>query len=188
VFLGLIVGVARSGSPLRRFDEWIAAAVARRRSDLVDRFVGPLSMLAAAEPLTVQGAVAFAMIFVTIGDRPALRFAVAAVGGGALTQSIKGIVKRERPAVPHLLSWLRGSSFPSGDLLNATCIYLTIALETAPHLADETARSVLFGVLSAVLVILACARVYAGVHYPTDVAAGIVAGAAWALAVSAVLA
>jgi undecaprenyl-diphosphatase len=39
-----------------------------------------------------------------------------------------------------------------------------------------------------VLVILACARVYAGVHYPTDVAAGIVAGAAWALAVSAVLA
>jgi len=185
VFVGLTAGVALRSAPLVRFDERIARAVARRRSELVDRFVGPLTMLAAAEPLTVQGAVAFAMMLVTVGRRPALQFAVAAIGGGALTQSVKGLVKRKRPAVPHLVSWLRGSSYPSGDLLNATSLYVTIALITAPHLADDAARSVLFTVVFAVLALLACARVYAGVHYPSDVAAGIAAGGAWALFVAA---
>jgi undecaprenyl-diphosphatase len=102
-----------------------------------------------------------------------------------LSQLVKAAVARPRPAVPHLIGWLRGSSYPSGDLLTATSIYLTIALIVSSHLPDRRAVSVLFAILVSLLVLLAACRVYVGVHHPSDVVGGILLGAAWALFVSA---
>ena len=167
-------------SPLREFDEWAVRALARRRTDGLDATIGPLSMLATQEPLTVQGAIAFAMLLITAGGSSAAYFAVVAIGSGVLSQLAKLAVRRPRPAVPHLLRWVRGSSYPSADLVTATAIYSTIALIVAPYLPDANARVVLFTMVAVLLPVLAACRVYAGVHHPSDVVAGIVLGAAWA--------
>src|SRR5206468_9600073 len=101
------------------------ASLARRRTDRIDGFVGPLSTLATREPLTIQAAVAFAMIIVTIGGSAPLQFAVAAIGSGLLSELVKRTVARPRPARPHVIRWIRSFSYPSGDLLTASAIYLT---------------------------------------------------------------
>jgi undecaprenyl-diphosphatase len=184
-FAGLTAAVARGWAPLLRFDERVIAALGRRRSAPLDRAVGPLSMLATQEPLTVQGAIAFTMLAVTAGRRSAMHFAAAAIGSGVLSQLAKRVVGRPRPAVRHLIPWLRGSSYPSGDLLTAAAIYLTIALIVSPYLPDESARTIAFTIVAILLPTLATCRVYAGVHYPSDVVGGMLLGAAWALGAAA---
>ena len=190
--LGLVVGfgtvtaaVVAPQSPVKRFDERVMAGLARLRNETIDWIVGPLSMLASQEPLTLQGLIAFVMLIVTIaGDAPK-HFALTAIGSGILSEVVKRTVARPRPSGPRLIRWIRGSSYPSGDLLTATAIYLTIALIVSPHLPDGTARLALFTIVTGLLALLAACRVYVGVHHPSDVVGGILLGAAWALFVSA---
>lgn len=184
-FCALTAAVVARQSPVKRFDERVMVAIARRRTERIDWMIGPLSMLATLEPLTLQGLIAFLMFIVTIGGNAPLHFALMAIGSGALSEVAKRAVRRPRPAGPHLILWIRGSSYPSGDLLTATAIYLTIALIVSPYLPDGAARAVLFTIVTALIAMLAGCRVYAGVHYPSDVLGGILLGAAWALFVSA---
>ena len=93
---------------------------------------------------------------------------------------LKAIVERPRPfqALPHvepLLHGTLGTSFPSGHAATSFAGATFLAL-AAPRLAPA-----LFVLAAAV----AYSRVYVGVHYPFDVVAGAVLGAAVALAFNA---
>jgi membrane-associated phospholipid phosphatase len=188
LFAALTAAVVAPDSALRRLDDRAMAAVARRRTERIDGVLGPLATLATREPLVVQSLVAFVMLAVTIGRAAALHFAVAAIGSGILSEGVKRAVNRARPKGPHLIRWIRGFSYPSGDLLTAAAIYLTIALIASPRLPDDTARAALFTIVVLVLGLLAVCRFYVGVHHPSDVAGGVCLGAAWALFVAAWLA
>jgi membrane-associated phospholipid phosphatase len=171
-FVAVTAAVVAPRSPVKRFDEYVMKALKRRHTDRIDGVVGPLSTLATLEPLTVQAAVAFAIIIVTIGGNSPLQFAVAAVGSGLLSELFKRTFARPRPAGPHVIRWIRGLSYPSGDLLTAPAIYLTIALIVSPHLPDGAARAVLYMIITTLLSLIAACRVYVGVHYPSDVTGG----------------
>lgn len=184
VFAVITAAVVVPGSRLRLAEERWMAAIARRRTRTVDGIVGPLSMLATMEPLILQSLVAFAMLAVTLGRPATVQFVVASVGCGLLTEGVKRAVRRARPAGPHLIVWIRGFAYPSGDLLTAATIYATTALLASPHLPDAAARIVLFAIVGAILALLAACRVYAGVHHPSDVVGGASLGLAWALVVA----
>jgi membrane-associated phospholipid phosphatase len=184
-FLAVTAMVIGEISPVKRIDEFIMTGLARRRTDWIDAIVAPLATFATLEPLTIQAAIAFAMIVVTIGGSAPLHFALAAVGSGLLSHVIKRTVGRPRPVGFHLIRGIRSYSYPSGDLLTASAIYLTIALVVSPHLPHNAARWLLFGIVTILLGLLAVCRVYAGVHYPSDVAGGALLGLAWALFISA---
>jgi undecaprenyl-diphosphatase len=184
-FLVVTAMVIREIASMKRIDESIMTALARRRTDWIDAIVTPLATFATREPLTIQAAIAFAMIVVTIGGSAPLHFALAAVGSGLLSYLVKRTVGRPRPVGFHLIGELRSFSYPSGDLLTASAIYLTIALVASPHLPHGAARWLLFGIVTILLALLAVCRVYVGVHYPSDVAGGALLGLAWALFISA---
>jgi membrane-associated phospholipid phosphatase len=96
--------------------------------------------------------------------RPAVHGLVALALITVPVHLLKFLVERERP-------WHSGGSFPSGDTASVVAAFLPIAL-AAPRLA-------LLVALLAVLV--ACFRVVASYHYPSDVLAGAAIGclAAW---------
>jgi undecaprenyl-diphosphatase len=115
------------------------------------------------------------------------RYRHAAVMAGAVllawasSATTKALYARPRPdLVPHEVAVYSGS-FPSGhSTLSAAC-YLTIAMLVASLETRRRTKALVYGLAGAILLGVGVSRVYLGVHFPSDVLAGWVLGATWAL-------
>jgi undecaprenyl-diphosphatase len=95
-------------------------------------------------------------------------------------------VGRDRPAVARLEA-LPTDSFPSGHVAAAVVLYGALAMIAREVDAPRPVQTVAWSIALVVPLIVALSRLYRGVHFVTDVAAGIVLGlAALAVAVLAV--
>lgn len=101
-------------------------------------------------------------------------------GGAAL---LKQIVDRERPTAATVVWEHEGLSFPSGHATNITAMTLGLTLLVWP-LVGRLERW-LMGVTAAILIVIVVLdRVFLGVHYPTDVLAGMILGGGLIVAAS----
>ncbi len=89
--------------------------------------------------------------------------------------SITFIVRRPRPDVERLLESPVDTSFPSGHVAAAT-VYAAIAVIVFWHSQSIWVRAVAVALAAAAPLIVAWARLYQGMHYLTDVIAGMVLG------------
>ncbi|MBU4527294.1 MAG: phosphatase PAP2 family protein [Hoeflea sp.] len=132
-------------------------------------------------PLIILTLAAVAGFFIVTRRYGAAAYAVLAVGSGALlTQTLKQYYGRPRPDLVDHLDTVHTLSFPSGHALVTTVAYLTIASLVIGFLDDRRARIYVLSVAVFVAFIVGFSRVYVGVHWPSDVAAGWALGAAWA--------
>ncbi len=106
---------------------------------------------------------------------------VAVLGADALQNVVKGLVDRPRPPVAHL-EHVTGSSFPSGHATESTAVLVALVGLAWARWPTRGARIAVASCGALMCAAIAASRVYLGVHYPTDVAAGIVLGAAWGTA------
>jgi undecaprenyl-diphosphatase len=86
------------------------------------------------------------------------------------------IVGRHRPPVPHLDGSPVGSSFPSGHVAAAVC-YAAIALVVGSNCARRWIVVTLWTLAVAVPIIVGLSRMYRGMHFMSDVVAGMLLGA-----------
>lgn len=110
-----------------------------------------------------------------------VKWFVAVVPGGMLANiGLKGIFQRSRPEFDAMVH-AHGYSFPSGHSVAASLVAGWLIYATFLWTRNVAWRfaSVTAGVSIAVGV--AFSRVYLGVHYPMDVAAGVLAGSVWIL-------
>jgi undecaprenyl-diphosphatase len=103
------------------------------------------------------------------------------LGGAMLIYDLtKALTSRPRPPVEHLQA-VTGTSFPSGHATQASAFWLSVVLVLPATRVTPVALKVA-GVLATTLVLgVAWSRVYLGVHYPSDVIAGVTLGSGWAL-------
>ncbi len=108
-------------------------------------------------------------------------FAVAASLAGAMLISdlVKLLVSRPRPPVEHLQA-VTGSSFPSGHTTQASAFWFSLAVVLGAAGAPPRTTRVAATVALLVVLAVAASRVYLGVHYPSDVVAGMLLGTGWA--------
>lgn len=184
IFLALGVLTTALGIAIRAsapgFDARTMQALAAQSNLTLLRIAGIVSdagSFALLAPLSI------ALLLLRRWKRPAddLALIVIAAGCAALPSVIKLIVARPRPEfgnVTHLLTL----SFPSEHTTQAAGIYLTIAILLSHDLRRGWREA---AIVLAILIALAVAwsRVYLGVHYPTDVIAGLALGWSWALLV-----
>jgi undecaprenyl-diphosphatase len=103
---------------------------------------------------------------------------VLTVGGQfTIVAVVKEIVDRARPDVAQLTGF-SSSSFPSGHATAAPATFAPIALLLGRR-RSRPARAALAGAAVAVAVTVAGTRVLLGVHWLTDVLAGLAVGWAW---------
>jgi len=89
---------------------------------------------------------------------------------------LKYLVRRARPAVADPVSHAPGFSFPSGHAANAAAAAAIVVILLWPLIKDSAARYAVPATLSVVVVLTALDRVFLGVHYPSDVVAGVLVG------------
>jgi membrane-associated phospholipid phosphatase len=103
---------------------------------------------------------------------------LASAGGYAETQ-LNHLVARARPPVADWAGGAAGMSFPSGHTTAATLAALTAAWALAARARPGWPRRALWTGTAVWAAAVGWSRVWLGVHWPTDVVAGWLAGLAW---------
>jgi undecaprenyl-diphosphatase len=101
-----------------------------------------------------------------------------------LDNVLKSVVGRERPTADlvNIVTPAGGYSYPSGHATFFTWISFMLAFTFAPRLSSRW-RWVPWVVAAIVIVLTCLARVWAGDHWPSDVAGGFLLGLAWSAGV-----
>lgn len=188
---GLIAGIACSvalisipaltHSPLTSMEAGVLQSFAAVRSTQYIEFFSYVTMLGSTALVAAFTLCAALLLSFFARRGKALSFGLLiAVGGAALTEVIlKDLIARERPlgALVHESTY----SFPSGHASVSLALFGFLALCVYHLIEHKTYRAVLMAVLIGTALLIASSRVYLGIHYPTDVLAGLGIGALWVI-------
>ncbi|WP_063821912.1 bifunctional DedA family/phosphatase PAP2 family protein [Pseudonocardia dioxanivorans] len=201
-FAALAVAVGTHWAPLIAIDTSMvtaghAALLAHPGVAAAARVVTDLGSPVAVDVVTVVVCVVLAVRGRWV---PVVALAVARLGELGCETLVKHLLARPRPSLEPALTTASGFSFPSGHAGGTAAVYGAIALLALgrPHSPPRGARgrgspgkrigtwAVVIAVVATTAV--ASSRVLLGVHYPSDVVAGVILGLAWALLACAVAA
>ena len=168
------------------FDRSIITAV---RSELVRDLLSPLGIvteLGSTWAVTAMAAVAF-VFGAAIGPwRHGLAGALTILAASILNSALKLTIARERPDLLEPVIVEHGFSFPSGHSALGMVAYGVLAVLVARSRLPTRARVAIVFVLGVVVGLIGISRIWLGVHYPTDVLAGWIAGGVIVLVYAAV--
>ena len=166
----------------------------RTGADLHPR--GPEKLVEGVRDMTALGGVLLRNLFALAAvvtllfikqRRMALVYAATVLTGWLVNYGLKLLVGRERPQiVPHLME-AGGNSFPSGHSFSAAVVWIGMAIAFAALSKRQTVRYTLIGAAMVLSAMVAWSRVMLGVHFPSDVIAGWLAGTGWAFLAAALL-
>jgi undecaprenyl-diphosphatase len=161
------------------FDDAAMKFMGEHQVPWISRAMIELTMLGTG--IVVAMIVAVSALFLWLYDykNSSTLLLVTTLGGMLLNNVLKLGFDRPRPQFFEWGTHVMSSSFPSGHAMSAAIVYPTVAYLAARLQKTHLARLSTM-VAAAILVLLICtSRVYLGVHYPSDVAAGVVVGLAW---------
>ncbi|AFI05441.1 phosphatase PAP2 family protein [Helicobacter cetorum] len=104
-------------------------------------------------------------------------FVLSIVVAEAVLKFLKHLIARPRPNPDEWLSSPHGFSFPSGHSLSSAIFYGLIILLLPHFISHKKIRNTLIYSLLFFILLMGLARIYLGVHYPSDVLGGFCLGA-----------
>jgi undecaprenyl-diphosphatase len=111
--------------------------------------------------------------------RGAILLPLAMVGAGILDSSLKLAFHRPRPPAFFNYPVPTSYSFPSGHALFAFCFFTVGVALLVPRLESPALRWLVALLGAAAILVIGFSRIYLGVHYASDVAAGYAVGLIW---------
>ena len=188
---GLLVAIAGTGvfvklaSEVREgetqsFDEAVIRWMGAHHSPLLDAIAVEVTALGTGTVVLMIVVVAGLFLTLTQHKYSAILL-IAATGGGLI---LNGVLKlgfnRPRPSVFIPSVETVSSSFPSGHAMSSAIVYGTVAYLAARLHRRRWARWLVMTFAFFVIALISASRMYLGVHYPSDVVAGVIIGLAWA--------
>jgi membrane-associated phospholipid phosphatase len=180
VGLGLLLTRVLETTWVFREDRELSAELAASREPDEVTLTGIFTLLAETPTIVVLTAVAAVVFRLAFHRwRESVIVVCAVVGETLIFWLTTLLIDRQRPRLPQLDEAPPTSSFPSGHTAAAVAFYGTLALVLLWHTRRIWLRWL--GVLVAVAVplVVGGSRLYRGMHFPTDVLAGLLLGVTW---------
>lgn len=176
--VGVLVYLLRTLPALSAADLRVAQWGAAHATSFSTAVFRAVTQLGATVTVFVVGSVVGVVVALRERRVSPLLFVVLAIGGNAaIVNLIKVLVGRARPTVS-VLTGFSGQSFPSGHSAAAAACYGTVALLLSLRWSPKN-RALAYGTAVAIAVAVACSRVLLGVHWVSDVVAGLAVGWSW---------
>jgi membrane-associated phospholipid phosphatase len=188
--VGLAVGLAAAaifaafatavrGGITQQFDETVLRWLAARRTPQLDFIMLEITSLGNGIVVIMIISIAAVFLWLTKHRWSVYILLVGVLGGKFLNTLLKGQFNRERPSVIEHVDVVHSLSFPSGHAMGALVAYGSVAYLVGRLEPTAGLRRTTWGIAILLIMAIGVSRMYLGVHYPSDVIGGFLAGMAW---------
>lgn len=161
-------------------DSFVTSSLQSIRSPGISEVATNITALGSGAVVTILVIIAAVLMMLFRKYHTSIHLIVAAIGSGILTKILKLCFVRPRPVdVSHLVV-VDGFSYPSGHSLTSAAVYFTFAIIFCNETRDWNSRWIVMALSLILICLIAITRVYLGVHFISDVLAGVLLGVGWA--------
>jgi membrane-associated phospholipid phosphatase len=178
VLFGLIAEAVEEGIT-QTFDETALHWFQTHRSEFFNKIMLEITTLGTGVVLIMIVLIASIFLWQTQHKWSVYLLLLGTFGGKLLNTALKAFYNRDRPSVVEWVTEVHSTSFPSGHAMSAMVVYGSVAYLVGRLDANRGLRHTTWAVAAVVILAIGISRMYLGVHYPSDVIAGFIAGLAW---------
>lgn len=183
--VGTMFEMVQRNAGLARLDSSAARFGATRLSPATEQLFKVVTQFGGTWAIVALAVVVLVFEHRRVPSRKVVWFFLVAIGGTvAITNLVKVLVDRARPDIARFVG-ASGPSFPSGHSSSAAVAYAAFALVLGCG-QRRRVKAILAGVAAVIAAAVATSRVLLGVHWLTDVIAGVALGWGW-FAVSSIM-
>ena len=176
--VGALLVMVETNSGFARWDKSFGQWGADHATAASTTFLRDFSLLGGTTVTIALAVVVAAIELVRTRQRAIPGFLICVIGGVTILLNVtKAVVGRARPDIRQLTGF-SGASFPSGHAATAAATLAALALLLGLR-RSHRAKAVLTGLAVGLAVAVASTRVLLGVHWFTDVLAGLALGWTW---------
>lgn len=179
VFVDLAERVQSQSPRLHAIDGEVHAWAVTTRTNGSTAFFTFLTIVGTPVGLGLIALVAAAVLTLRGRWRWAAYLVITSGVGGLLNLQLKAWFARARPELAEALRDAHGYSFPSGHAMGSTVVFGALAYIAFRVIRRWRWRAAALSLACSLILAIAASRIYLGVHWISDVAAGIAAGAIW---------
>lgn len=163
----------------QQFDEVVLRWFAAHRTPMLDTAMLEITTLGTGLVLIVVILVASVFLWQTQHKWSVYVLLLGTIGGSVLNSLLKLHYNRPRPSIVEVAATVHTTSFPSGHSMSSLVAYGSVAYLVGRLGTTRTLTRTTWLLSALVIIAIGISRMYLGVHYPSDVIAGFMAGLAW---------
>ena len=155
----------------KTFDSAIYNFVISFRCKFLDNYFKFITMFGNTNAIII----ALGLLVLIFHNKKGLVLAISTFSCVIINSLVKHIIRRNRPTVIHLVKQ-GGYSFPSGHTMIAICLYGYLLYLVRKNIKNKVLKNILSLILLLFIISICLSRIYVGVHFATDVLAGLFLG------------
>lgn len=178
-FLDLAERLHEQSSAMHNIDREVHQWARAAHEDGSTRFFTLLTVIGTPVGLGLIVLIAAALLAMRGRWRWAAYLVFTAGVGGLVNLQLKAYFARARPDLAEALRHASGYSFPSGHAMGATVTFAALSYVAFRALKRWRGRAAAVAFAVSMILAIASSRIYLGVHWISDIGAGIAAGLIW---------
>lgn len=185
IFAQLAEGVLEGDT--QGFDEAVLTWFQTHRTPGLNRVMLEITALGSGSVIIMVVLLASVFLWLTHHKWSVYVLLLVVFGSKLLNTMLKGGFGRERPSIVESITDVNSLSFPSGHAMSSIVAYGSIAYLISRLEPSWRLRYAIWIFVILLVLAIGVTRMYLGVHYPSDVIGGYLAGVAWVGLVAALI-
>ncbi|MGB7784857.1 MAG: phosphatase PAP2 family protein [Salinimicrobium sp.] len=164
---------------LKDYDDAVTNFIISWRSPGLNHFFQSVTDLGDVYAYIVVTTIAVAFFFFKLKNKKFIFQLLGVLVLSAVSNiALKQVINRARPTIEHMVV-VKTLSYPSGHAMSAMAFYGFLIYLSFRIKMSRLLRAFLVLLFSFMILVIGISRIYLGVHFPSDVAGGYIAGLIW---------